>query len=130
MLDGTIDAIATDHARIIKTRSSWSLRSHFRGYQGLKRHSLRTHLTKDADLIARLMSVNPARIIGKPGGVIKEGMPADLTVADMDAEYTLTEKSLASKGKNTPFIEQKLHGVVIQTFVDGQTVFDGGDSCA
>jgi len=132
LLDGTIDAIATDHAPHHKDEKQLEFALALSGISGLETaFSLTvTHLTKDADLIARLMSVNPARIIGKPGGVIKEGMPADLTVADMDAEYTLTEKSLASKGKNTPFIGQKLHGVVIQTFVDGQTVFDGGDSCA
>jgi dihydroorotase len=73
--------------------------------------------------------VNPACIIGKPGGVIKEGTPADITITDMDAEYVLTEESIVSRSKNTPFLGLTLHGVVTHTLVDGKLAFDGGKAC-
>ena len=131
LLDGTIDAIATDHAPHHKDEKNIEFAVAAFGISGFETaFSLAvTNLTQDKDKLATLLSVNPARIIGKPGGVIKEGVPADLTVADLNAEYTLTEKSLVSKGKNSPFIGQTLRGVVTHTIVDGRLVYNGGDTC-
>ncbi len=131
LLDGTIDAIATDHAPHHKDEKNIEFAIAAFGISGFETaFSLAvTNLTSDKDKLAKLLSVNPARIIGKPGGVIKEGVPADITVADMDAVYTLTEKSLVSKGKNSPFIGQTLRGVVTHTIVDGRLVYEGGIPC-
>ncbi len=131
LLEGTIDAIATDHAPHHKDEKEIEFALAAFGISGFETaFSLAvTNLTRDKDKLAELFSVNPARILGKPGGVIKEGVPADLTVADMDAEYTLTEQSLVSKGKNTPFLGRKLRGVVTHTIVDGRLVYQGGSSC-
>ncbi len=128
LLDGTVDVIATDHAPHHKDEKNIEFAVAAFGISGFETaFSLAvTNLTQDKDKLAALLSVNPASIIGKPGGVIKEGAPADLTVADMDAEYTLTEKSLVSKGKNSPFIGQTLRGVVTHTVVDGRLMYNGG----
>ena len=61
--------------------------------------------------------------------MIKEGVPADITIADMGAEYVLTEESIVSRSKNSPFIGQTLRGVVTHTIVDGKLVYDGGKPC-
>jgi dihydroorotase len=131
LMDGTIDAIATDHAPHHKDEKNIEFALAAFGISGFETaFSLAvTNLTQDKDKLATLFSVNPARVIGKPGGVIKEGVPADLTIADLDAEYTLTEQSLVSKGKNSPFIGHKLRGIVTQTIVDGRLVYDGGKTC-
>lgn len=131
LLDGTIDCIATDHAphHRDEKRIEFSLAAF--GISGFETaFSLAvTNLTDDADTLARLFSVNPARIIGVKGGVIEEGAPADITIADMDEKYTLREEDIVSRGKNTPFIGQTLRGVVTQTIVDGRIAYDGGVTC-
>ena len=128
LLDGTIDAIATDHAPHHKDEKNIEFALAQSGISGFETaFSLAvTYLSNDADTLARLLSVNPARIIAKTGGVIGEGAPADLTIADLSAAYTLKEEDINSKGKNSPFIGQKLSGIVTHTLVDGRLVYDGG----
>jgi len=128
LLDGTIDCIATDHAPHHKDEKHIEFSLAASGISGFETaFSLAvTNLTVDADTLARLFSVNPARIIGVKGGVILEGAPADITIADMDAVYTLREEDIVSRGKNTPFIGWTLRGVVTHTIVDGRIVYDGG----
>ena len=131
LLDGTLDAIATDHAPHHRDEKHIEFALAASGIIGFETaFSLAvTNLTSDADMLAKLLSVNPAAIIGKPGGVILEGVPADIAIADMDAEYVLAEESIISRSKNTPFIGQKLRGVVTHTIVDGRLVYDGGKPC-
>ena len=131
LLDGTLDAIATDHAPHHRDEKHIEFALAASGLIGFETaFSLAvTNLTNDATVLAKLLSVNPASIIGKPGGVIKEGVPGDITIADMEAEYVLTEASIISRGKNTPFIGQTLRGVVTHTIVDGKLVYDGGREC-
>lgn len=130
-LDGTIDAVATDHAPHHKDEKNIEYALAAFGISGFETaFSLAvTNLTDDAALLARVFSVNPARIVGKPGGVIREGAPADITIADMDKEYVLREEDIVSRGKNTPFIGQRLKGAVTHTIVDGRVVLDGGALC-
>ena len=126
LLDGTIDCIATDHAPHHKDEKHIEFALAAFGISGFESaFSLAvTNLTDDADKLAELFAVNPARIIGKPGGVLKEGAAADITVADMKDAYQFTEESMISKGKNSPFIGRILEGVVTQTVVDGEVVYD------
>jgi len=131
LLDGTIDCIATDHAPHHRDEKHIEFSLAASGISGFETaFSLAvTNLTDDADTLARLFSVNPARIIGVKGGVIREGASADITIADMDAAYTLREEDIVSRGKNTPFIGWTLRGVVTHTIVDGRIVYDGGAAC-
>jgi dihydroorotase len=131
LLDGTIDAIATDHAPHHKDEKDIEFMIAAFGISGFETaFSLAaTNLTDDPETLARLFSVNPARIIDKPGGVIKEGSPADITIADMEKEYMLREEDIISKGKNTPFLGWKLRGAVTHTIVDGKIVYDGENVC-
>lgn len=129
--DGTIDAIATDHAPHHKDEKDVEYMLAASGISGFETaFSLAvTNLTDDPDLLAKLFSVNPAAIIKRPGGVIKEGVPADITIADMNKEYIFKEEDIISKGKNTPFLGWKLRGAVTHTFVDGKLVYDGENIC-
>ncbi len=131
LLDGTLDAIATDHAPHHKDEKRIEFALAASGLIGFETAFALavTNLTDDTDTLAKLLSVNPAAIIGKPGGVICDGVPADITIADMGAVYVLTEESIVSRSKNTPFIGQKLRGAVTHTIVDGNLVYDGGKWC-
>jgi dihydroorotase len=131
LLDGTIDAIATDHAPHHSDEKNIEYMLAANGISGFETaFSLAvTNLIDDADMLAKLFSVNPASIIGKPGGVIKQGAAADITIADMSKEYILREEDIISKGKNTPFIGWKLRGAVTHTIVDGKIVYDGENIC-
>ena len=130
-MDGTIDAIATDHAphHCDEKNIEFSLAAY--GISGFETaFSLAvTHLSDDANRLAKLFSVNPAAIIAKPGGVIEIGAPADITIADMNKDYVLKEDDIISKGKNTPFIGMKLKGVVTHTIVEGKLMYNGEKIC-
>lgn len=127
LLDGTIDCIATDHAPHHKDEKNIEFTLAAFGISGFETaFSLAvTHLTDDADTLAQLLSISPATILGLTGGVLKEGAPADITIADMNAEYTLNETDIVSRGKNTPYIGHTLRGVVTHTIVEGKIAFGG-----
>ena len=63
--------------------------------------------------------MNPARILGIPGGSIAEGAPADLTILAPDLRVKVDAKAMKSKSKNTPFDEARMEGRVKLTLVAG-----------
>ena len=69
------------------------------------------------------MSLNPCRILGVEGGSLAAGKPADITIADIDKEYTIDKNTFVSKGKNTPFDGKKVYGTIQYTIVDGTIVY-------
>ena len=74
------------------------------------------------DAIKKL-SIQPAMILGINGGVIKDGLKADLSVFDPDEEYILKKEDILSKSKNSPFIGTTLKGRNIFTMVEGKIVW-------
>jgi len=70
-----------------------------------------------------LLSTNPARVLGLPGGTIVEGEPADLTILAPDTSVTIHARELRSKSKNTPFDGWTLKGAVAATIVGGRVVY-------
>ncbi len=127
LFDGTIDAIATDHAPHHKDEKNIEFSLAAFGISGFESaFSLAvTNLTSDEQMLAELFSVNPAKIIGVGSGVIEAGAIADITIADMNKRYTFTEESMISKGKNSPFIGSKLKGKITHTIVNGKVVYEG-----
>ena len=127
--DGSVDAIATDHAphHADEKRVEFD-RAPF-GIVGLETcvplaldrlvHSGRIPLRR----FVELLSVNPARILARPGGTLVEGSVADVTILAPDARVTIDAKALRSKSKNTPFDGWQLRGAVAATIVGGRTVF-------
>ena len=70
-----------------------------------------------------LLSVNPARILGIPGGTLSDGGPADLTILAPDESVTIDARSFKSKSRNTPFNGWTLKGAVAATFIGGRAVY-------
>ena len=66
------------------------------------------------------MSLNPAKILGVPGGELKVGAPADITVVDPDLEWQVRAEDFLSKSINSPFVGWKMKGKAIATFLDGE----------
>jgi dihydroorotase len=74
--------------------------------------------------LVELMSLNPARILGVPGGSLAPGRPADVTVVDPDLHYTFTPSDSRSLSRNSPFWDRPLCGRATHTLVDGRVVFE------
>lgn len=74
--------------------------------------------------LLRAMSSRPAELLRLPGGTLRNGAPADVTVIDPEIPWILNAEDLKSKCKNTPFDESKLQGRVVRTYVAGRTVYE------
>ena len=128
--DGTIDAIATDHAPHSAEEKSRSISSAPFGIVGLETAVplTVTRLLEQGILtpmqMARVMSYQPAKIAGLDCGTLQEGSAADIVVIDPKEEYVIHREKFASKGKNTPFDGWKLHGKVKMTICGGKIVYD------
>ena len=71
----------------------------------------------------KLISLNPAKLLGIKGGHLKENQPADLILFDQNIPFIMDRFQLLSKSKNTPFDEMTMQGKVFATLVDGKTVY-------
>ncbi len=127
--DGTLDCIVTDHAPHHADDKNVEYDLAAFGISGIET-SLGfavTYLYKAGVLtlpeLAERMSGAPARILGLEGGEIKEGGVADLTIVDLDKEWTVDPENFVSKGKNNPFKGYKLQGAVEYTIVDGDVKY-------
>ena len=127
--DGTLDCIVTDHAPHHINDKNVEYNTAAFGISGIETSFgfAITYLYKAGVLtlpeIAEKMSAAPARILGLDGGEIKEGGVADLTIADIDENFTIEPEKFVSKGKNNPFGGYKLDGVVKYTIVDGEVKY-------
>lgn len=132
--DGTVDAIATDHAPHAPHHKDREFEYAPCGMVGLET-SLGVVLAELVETgvcsllrAVELMSTGPARILGSPehGGPIEAGRPANLVVFDPDTTWTLETKDFASRSRNTPFANRKLRGRVLHTMLRGEfTARDG-----
>jgi len=126
--DGTIDVIASDHAPHAITDKELEFEYAASGISGLETSlalSLQlvfSGILSLADLVRR-MSVAPAAILGIPGGTLKVGAPADITVIDLDRKWKVEVQNFRSKGKNNPFQGWELKGKAVLTVVGGKIVF-------
>src|SRR5580765_1799796 len=133
LADGSIDAIATDHAphHYDEKRVEFDLAPF--GITGLETAvSLCFDRLVHAGLVTigrlvELLSVNPARILRLPGGSLAEGAPADITLLAPDLAVTVSAARTRSKSKNTPFDGWSLRGGVAATIVGGRVVYVNED---
>ena len=129
LLDGTIDAIATDHAPHTAEEKSRGLAGSAMGIVGLETSFpvLYTTLVRtgrmDLERLIEAMSTSPRRIF-RIGGALEPGMPADLAVLDLDNEFTIDSNTFLSKGRSTPFDGWKVRGKVLMTLKDGKVVYN------
>lgn len=129
LADGTIDAIATDHAPHHSDDKRIEFDKAANGIVGLETSlSLGvTYLVKTGKLtmmqLIEKMSTRPAEIIKCGRGTLNVGAPADIVIFDENEKYTVDAKSFASKGKNTPYDGEELYGRVYKTITGGKVVY-------
>lgn len=118
LLDGSIDAIATDHAPHTEFEKNLDFASAPFGITGLETAlpSLFEHLIRPGrlpwDLLVRTFSHTPRRIIGLDLPDFREGSAADFVIFDPEGSTHVTPDTMASKSRNTPFIGSTLAGFV------------------
>lgn len=130
--DGTIDVIATDHAPHHYDEKEREFSDAPNGIIGLET-ALAVNVTwlvapgliSLATLVER-MSCSPARLFHLPGGALRRGVAADITVFDPVASWSVDPAALRSKGRNTPYAGRTLTGRVWCTLVGGQVVYQQG----
>jgi dihydroorotase len=129
VVDGTIDAIATDHAPhhmdekmleydhapfgVIGLETAFGVALttlHHSGLVGLAR-------------VIEMLTAGPARAFSLPGGTLSVGSDADVTIFDLSKEWVVEPAKFKSKSRNTPFAGRTLRGAIVATFVAGRTVF-------
>lgn len=131
IVDGTIDAIVSDHAPHHRDETEMDFADAPFGISALETavslalDRLVRPGTIDMASLVHLMSVAPAKIVGVPGGSLKVGAPGDLTVLDLERKVTVDPDSFVSKGRNSPFGGETLHGGAAATVVDGRIVWQG-----
>ncbi len=126
LLDGTIDAIATDHAPHTPEEKRVEFDSAPFGVVGLETalSVLLTRLVRPGLLslmeVLRRLSTTPAAILGLAGGRLELDAPADLVLIDLDRRWTVDPAVFASKSRNTPFAGWELQGKAVMTIVGGE----------
>jgi dihydroorotase len=126
--DGTIDVIATDHAPHHYDEKEREFADAPNGIVGLET-ALAVNLTWlvhrgviGLDTLVERMACAPARLFKLPGGTLRRGAVADVTVFDPDAQWTVDPSRFCSKGRNTPYAGQTLRGQVEVTVVHGRVI--------
>ncbi len=127
LIDGTIDAIATDHAPHTADSKELPFDQAPPGMVGLETAFAlaNTELGLPIEALVRLLSTAPARIGGvadRHGGPIEVGRPANLTVVDPEYRWTIDRTKLAGRSINSPFDGRQVTGRVRHTLYDGDVV--------
>ena len=127
LADGTIDAIATDHAPHHPDEKDVEFNVALNGIVGLETSlPLSLKLVEDGviDLkaLVSLMSCNPAKILGIDRGTLKPGAVADVTIINPELTWQVLAEKLESKSKNSPFLGWQMKGAAAYTIVKGQVV--------
>jgi dihydroorotase len=131
LVDGTIDAIATDHAPHAVHEKEQEFTKAPPGILGLE-----TALPVTLDLVrseelaplefVRRLTSHPARVLGLEGGTLAIGAPADVAVIEPDAEWIYDPMKGYSKSVNSPWAGKPMVGRALATLVGGQLVYHAG----
>lgn len=129
LADGTLDAVATDHAPHAVHEKEVEFTAAPPGLIGLE-----TALAVVLDLVrageiaplelVRRLSSNPARILRRPGGSLAPGAVADVVMVDPELRWTYDPAKGWSKSRNSPWAGRTLQGRAVATWVDGRLVYD------
>ncbi len=123
--DGTLDAIATDHAPHSILEKEVEFNRAANGILGLETAlPLALRLVHDNILtpsrMVELLSVNPAKILKVHGGTLSINEQADITVIDPDLPHVYSKESIVSKSTNSPFIDWQFQGKAVLTIMGGR----------
>jgi dihydroorotase len=126
--DGTIDAIATDHAPHHLDEKDIEFNLAMNGIIGLETSLPLSLKLVDENVLTlqslvEKMSVNPSKILSINRGTLKAGSVADITIIDPKAEWLVEADKLASKSKNSPWLGQMMKGAAAYTIVGGKVVY-------
>jgi len=129
LADGTIDAVATDHAPHSPLEKDCEFGAASTGIIGLETcFPLLLGLVRSGALpLARLiecLTTAPARVVGLAPPSIIEGIPAALTMVEPERTFTIEATRLRSKSANTPFLGHEVTGAVALTMSEGAVIFD------
>ena len=131
--DGTIDAIATDHAPHHETEKTKDFYKAANGISGIETsfsvcytELVETGILSVKELVAK-MSYNPSKILGINKGKVAVGETADIVIVDLNKTNKIDKDIFFSKGKNTPFHGRSYKGEVVYTIVKGKIVFNKED---
>lgn len=129
VLDGTIDAIATDHAPHHADEKMLEFDHAPFGVVGLETalgvvltklyHSGRVPLAR----LIEMLTIGAAKVFSLDRGTLQKGAVADITIFDINREWMVEPHRFHSKSRNTPFTGWQLRGAVVATFVEGREVF-------
>jgi dihydroorotase len=124
--DGTVDCLVSDHAPHVNSEKELGFQEAPFGIIGLEtalplfiKALIETEVLDWPRLIAA-MSTRPAQLLGVAGGTLKVGSPADVTLLDPEAEWTIDAEKMRSKSRNTPFDGWPVRGRAAATIVDGE----------
>jgi len=126
VLDGTIDAIATDHAPHHADEKMLDYDHAPSGIVGpetalgVALTVLHQSHTVPLIRVIEMLTTGPARAFSLPSGTLAVGLPADVTVFDPATEWTVDPQRFKSKSRNTPFAGWKLRGRVVETLIAGR----------
>ncbi len=130
LLDGTVDFIATDHAPHADFEKDREFTLAPYGINGFET-AFATLYDKlvlpgviPLEVLVRSMSEKPARFLKIETGRLEEGLPADIAIADLNAEQQITADTMLSKSKNTPFIDQTFKGKIVMTLCEGKITWE------
>jgi dihydroorotase len=132
LLDGALDAVATDHAPHAVEDKEVEFDQARPGTTGLETAlaACLTHSgTEDLPRLVERMSTAPARLLGldEHGGPVTPGRPANLVLFDPQAEWIVGERPFASKGRNSAFLGRNLRGRVVHTLLRGEPIVRDGE---
>ncbi len=128
LADGTIDILTSSHDPQDVDTKRHPFAEAATGAIGLETmlaaalrlyHDERVSLSR----LVETMSTNPARIFGLDCGTLQRGASADLTIVDLQKPWVMSESTIQSKSKNTPFEEARFFGKVLQTMIAGRIIY-------
>ena len=138
LLDGTADAVATDHAPHTEVDKAVEFGQAANGISGIETALGVLLAAVDAGRLPlaraiEALTTGPAGVLGgrsrRAGSVgLVEGAPADLVVFDRSERWTVTADALASRGKNTPLLGMELAGRVLVTLAAGRIAYEAPDA--
>jgi dihydroorotase len=136
LADGTIDAIATDHAPHTATEKEYQFDQAPFGVIGLETalavgitYLVRTGLLDLGQLVACL-SERPARALNLPAGRLEEGAEADFVLIDPELSWTVAARAFRSRSANSPYLGETLTGRAVATFLRGRLTWRDEDGAA
>lgn len=132
--DGTLSAIATDHAPHTREDKAGGYEKAANGIVGLETSFALgyTHLVEKGKMelmeLVKRMTQGPAEILGIPAGDLSPGKVADVVVIDVERPYRVDRELFGSKGRNTPFEGWSLFGKALFTIAEGRVIWQDPES--